>query len=151
MLATTADTGHSRMHPSRTLALTLALVASLLPPAVASTSAPLRITASARQAAGEPRTIEVIARRYTFEPATIEAVAGERLRILVKSGDGLHGFEIKKFKVSKEIPRGSEPVVIEFTASEAGKFPILCSAFCGDGHGDMKGMLVVAAGESPQP
>ena len=139
------------MHSSRTLTLTLGLVALLLPPAVASTSAPrLRVSASARQAA-EPRTIEVIARRFTFEPATIEAVEGERLRILVKSGDGLHGFEIKKFKVSKEIPRGSEPVVIEFTASEAGKFPILCSAFCGDGHGDMKGMLVVAAGESPQP
>ena len=139
------------MHSSRTFTLTLVLVASLLPPAVASTSAPrLRVSASASQAA-EPRTIEVIARRFTFEPATIEAVEGERLRILVKSGDGLHGFEIKKFKVSKEIPRGSEPVVIEFTASEAGKFPILCSAFCGDGHGDMKGMLVVAAGESPQP
>lgn len=87
----------------------------------------------------------MIARRFTFEPATIEAVAGERLRLLVKSGDGLHGFEIKKFKISKEIPRGAEPVVIEFTASEAGKFPILCSAFCGDGHGDMKGMLVVSA------
>jgi cytochrome c oxidase subunit 2 len=140
------------MHSSRTLTLTLGLVASLLPPAVASTSAPrLRVADSARQAVEEPRTIEVIARRFTFEPATIEAVEGERLRILVKSGDGLHGFEIKKFKVSKEIPRGTEPVVIEFTASEAGKFPILCSAFCGDGHGDMKGMLVVAAGESPQP
>jgi cytochrome c oxidase subunit 2 len=95
--------------------------------------------------------IEVVARRYTFEPATIEAVEGERLRILVKSGDGLHGFEIKKFKVSKEIPRGSEPVVIEFTASAVGNFPILCSVFCGDGHEDMKGMLVVAARESSQP
>ena len=125
------------------IVLTLCIAGSLLPPAVASTRAPLQTP--------EPRTIEVIARRYTFEPATIEAVEGERLRILVKSGDGLHGFEIKKFKVSKEIPRGSDPVVIEFTASEAGKFPILCSAFCGDGHGDMKGMLVVAAGESPQP
>ncbi len=131
------------MHSSRTLTLTLGLVASLLPPAVASTSAPLQ--------APEPRTIEVIARRFTFEPATIEAIEGERLRILVKSGDGPHGFEIKRFKVSKEIPRGSEPVVIEFTASEAGNFPILCSLFCGDGHEDMKGMLVVAARESPQP
>ena len=90
-------------------------------------------------------------KRYAFEPAEIEAVAGERLRILVKSGDGLHGFEIKKFKVSKEIPRGGEPVVIEFTASEAGKFPILCSVFCGDGHGDMKGMLVVTAGSAATP
>jgi cytochrome c oxidase subunit 2 len=153
MLATTAaGTGPSLMHSSRTLALTLGLVASLLPPAVASTSAPPHgVNASVRQAAEEPRTIEVIARRFTFEPATIEAVEGERLRILVKSADGPHGFEIKKFKVSKEIPRGSEPQVIEFTANEAGNFPILCSLFCGDGHEDMKGMLVVAARESPQP
>ena len=59
--------------------------------------------------------------------------------------DCLHGFEIKQFKVSKEIPRGSEPVTIEFTASEVGTFPILCSLFCGDGHNDMKGALVVTA------
>jgi cytochrome c oxidase subunit II len=132
----------------RIVALTFCLAGSLLPPALASTA---RLPVSAARQAAEPRTIEVIARRYTFEPATIEAVEGERLRILVKSGDGLHGFEIKKFKVSKEIPRGSEPVVIEFTASEAGKFPILCSVFCGDGHGDMKGMLVVTARDNPQP
>ena len=135
------------MLPHRIFALTLCLAGSLLPPALAATA---RVPAAARQAE-EPRTIEVIARRYTFEPATIEAVEGERLRILVKSGDGLHGFEIKKFKVSKEIPRGAEPVVIEFTASEAGTFPILCSAFCGDGHGDMKGTLVVSARETSQP
>lgn len=133
----------------RIVALTLWLAGSLLHPALAST-ARLPVAGWARQAA-EPRTIEVIARRYTFEPATIEAVEGERLRILVKSGDGLHGFEIKKFKVSKEIPRGVEPVVIEFTAGEAGRFPILCSAFCGDGHGDMKGTLVVTARETSQP
>jgi cytochrome c oxidase subunit 2 len=131
------------MTAKRIVALTLALIGSLLPFAVASTSAPPQTA--------EPRTIEVLAKRYAFEPAMIEAVAGERLRILVKSGDGLHGFEIKKFKVSKEIPRGGEPVVIEFTASEAGKFPILCSVFCGDRHADMKGMLVVTADPAPTP
>lgn len=93
----------------------------------------------------EPRVIEIIARRYVFEPAQIDVTEGERVRILVTSGDGLHGFEIKKFKVSKEIPRGSDPVAIEFTATEAGSFPILCSVFCGDGHNDMKGTLVVTA------
>ena len=126
------------MPAKRIVALASCVAGSLLPPAVASTSAPPQTA--------EPRTIEVIARRYAFEPAVIEAIEGERLRILVKSGDGLHGFEIKKFKVSKEIPRGSDPVVIEFTASEAGKFPILCSVFCGDGHDDMKGTLIVSAG-----
>ena len=51
--------------------------------------------------------------------------------------------EIKQFDVKKEIPRGTKPVVIEFTATEAGEFPILCSEYCGDGHENMKGQLVV--------
>ena len=93
----------------------------------------------------EPRTIEVVVRRFAFEPATIEATEGERLRVLVRSADGPHGFEIKPLKVSKEVPRGKDPVTIEFTASQVGTFPILCSVFCGDGHEDMKGALVVTA------
>ena len=131
------------MQCTRYLALTLCLAGALLPPAAASTSAPRQTD--------QPRTIEVLVRRYAFEPALIEATEGERLRILVRSGDGPHGFEIKRFKVSKEIPRGTEPVTIEFTASEAGTFPILCSLFCGDGHDDMKGQLIVRAREAVQP
>jgi cytochrome c oxidase subunit II len=97
-------------------------------------------------AQGEPpRVIEVVAKRFAFEPARIEVTEGEHVRLVVTSGDGVHGLEIKKFKVSKKIPRGGDPVNIDFVASSAGEFPILCSEYCGDGHEDMKGMLVVAA------
>ena len=34
---------------------------------------------------------------------------------------------------------------IDFTADAAGEFPILCTEFCGDGHEQMKGVLVVKA------
>ena len=96
-------------------------------------------------AASAPRTIEVVAKRFAFEPARIEVTEGEKVRLVVKSGDGVHGVEIKKFKINKKIPRGGDPVTIDFVASSAGEFPILCSEYCGDGHEDMKGMLVVAA------
>jgi len=96
-------------------------------------------------AASAPRTIEVVAKRFAFEPARIEVTEGEKVRLVVKSGDGVHGVEIKKFKINKKIPRGGDPVTIDFVASSAGEFPILCSEYCGDGHDDMKGMLVVAA------
>ena len=95
--------------------------------------------------APEPRVVEITPRRFAFEPARIDAVVGERLRLVVRSGDGVHGVEIEKFRVSKEVPRGGTPVTIEFTASEAGNFPIICSEYCGDGHDDMTGMLVVTA------
>ena len=99
----------------------------------------------------EPRVIEVIAKRFAFEPAEIEVTVGEKVTLAVRSADGVHGVEIKKVKVKKEIPRGAEPVMIEFTAKEAGRFPIVCSEYCGDGHDDMKGTLVVKARESQAP
>jgi len=102
--------------------------------------------ASARQAA-EPRVIEVVARRYAFEPAEIQVAVGEAVRLMVRSADGLHGIEIKQLKVRKELERGAEPVAIDLTPDTAGRFPILCSEFCGDGHEDMKGALVVVAGD----
>jgi cytochrome c oxidase subunit II len=101
------------------------------------------VNGAARQDA--PREIDVVARRFAFEPARIEVAVGERVRLRVVSADGVHGLEIKKFKVKKEIPRGTTPVIIEFTASEAGEFPILCSEYCGDGHENMQGQLVVLA------
>ena len=91
----------------------------------------------------EPRVVEITARRFAFEPSEIEATVGEKLQLVVRSADGVHGLEIKKLKIKKEIPRGGEPVTIDFTASTEGNFPILCSEYCGNGHDDMSGMLIV--------
>lgn len=101
--------------------------------------------APARAQEPEPRIVEITARRFAFEPSQVRVFAGERVRLLVRSADGVHGLEIKKFKVNKDIPRGGQPVAIDFTASEAGRFPILCSEYCGDDHDSMTGMLVVEA------
>jgi cytochrome c oxidase subunit 2 len=89
--------------------------------------------------------IEIVARRFTFEPAVIEVAVGQRVRLLVRSADGVHGVGIRKFKVNTLVPRGGAPVAIEFVASEAGTFPVVCSEACGDGHDDMRGSLVVVA------
>jgi len=96
-------------------------------------------------AASAPRTVEVVASKFSFEPSRIEVAEGERVKLVVKSADGVHGVEIKKFKVNKKIPRGGEPVEIEFVANAPGEYPILCSEYCGKGHEDMKGTLVVTA------
>ena len=95
--------------------------------------------------AAEPKVFEVVARKFEFEPARIEVDAGDRVRLIVRSADGVHGVGIKKFRVSKLVPRGGDTVTIDFVASEPGTFPIVCSEFCGDGHEDMTGTLVVRA------
>ena len=93
--------------------------------------------------ASAPRVIDVVAKRFAFEPARIEVTKGERVHLAVTSADGVHGIQIKKFKVAKLIPRGGKSVLIEFVATSAGEYPILCSENCGEGHEEMKGMLVV--------
>jgi cytochrome c oxidase subunit 2 len=95
--------------------------------------------------ASAPRVIEVVASRFAFEPATIEVTEGERVRLMVRSADGVHGLEIKKLKINKPIPRGGKPVQIDFVASTPGSYEILCSEYCGEGHEDMTGSLVVKA------
>ena len=113
-------------------------------------AAPRPVVAAAR--ADEPRVIEVVAKRFAFEPSEIQVTVGERIRLVLRTADGLHGIELKKFKIAKEIPRGNKAVTVEFTADEAGTFPFLCSEYCGDGHDDMKGMLVVMARDAaPAP
>jgi cytochrome c oxidase subunit II len=109
----------------------------LTPMLVSAEQAPATVSA--------PRTIEVVARKFEFEPSRIEVTEGEHVRLVVRSADGVHGVEIKKFKVNKVVPRGGDPVTIDFTASAPGTYPILCSEFCGDGHEEMTGSLVVQA------
>ena len=92
-----------------------------------------------------PRVIEVVASRFAFEPARIEVTEGEHIRLVVTSADGVHGVAIKKFRIEKTVPRGGTPVTIDFVATAPGEFPILCSEYCGKGHDDMKGLLVVSA------
>ena len=127
--------------------LTLALLVAARPSTGFGQSAPGGSSTQSQ----EPRVIEVVAKRFAFEPAEIEVTVGERVTLAVRSADGVHGIEIKKVKVSKEIPRGAAPVMIEFTATEPGRFPIVCSEYCGDGHDDMKGTLVVKAREAQAP
>ena len=124
-----------------------AVMSSQQDPAAASAPFDSRANGSAVRtlAHGEPREIPVVVQRFTFEPARIEVTEGERIRLVVTSGDGVHGLEIKKFKVNKKVPRGGDKITIDFVASAPGEFPILCSEYCGKGHEEMKGTLVVAA------
>ena len=105
---------------------------------------------SARQGT-QTRVIEVTARRYAFEPAEIQVAVGEAVRLMVRSADGLHGIEIKELKVKEVLERGADAVAIDLKPGTAGRFAILCSEYCGEGHDDMKGALVVVAGDAGAP
>jgi cytochrome c oxidase subunit 2 len=89
-----------------------------------------------------PREIKVTARRFEFSPKTITVSNGERVRLVVTSEDVDHGFAIKEFDIEQEI-KAKQTKVIELTANKEGRFQFYCSVFCGEGHPDMVGELIV--------
>lgn len=91
------------------------------------------------------RSFEITASRFQYEPSTLEVQEGDPVKITLKSADGTHGFAIKQLKVKTTIPKGGEPVTVEFIADKAGTYAFACSEYCGPGHREMKGKLVVAA------
>ncbi len=99
--------------------------------------------ADGRDAAPQ-RAFEITASRYRFEPATLEVTEGDRVILTLRSADTTHGFAISELKVKAIVPKGGAPVTVEFMASRAGTFPFACSEYCGSGHRQMKGRLVVA-------
>ena len=93
----------------------------------------------------KPETVkefEVTANNFSFEPATITVNKGDTVLLKITSLDVNHGFAISKFGVSEFIGAG-KTVTVEFVASESGSYPFYCSVYCGSGHGEMKGALIV--------
>jgi cytochrome c oxidase subunit II len=91
--------------------------------------------------------IKVVAKKFKFEPGKITVRKGEQVRLVVTSVDVDHGIAIREYGVEKEVKKGATEV-IEFSADKEGKFKIICSVFCGEGHPEMTGELVVTAAQT---
>lgn len=90
----------------------------------------------------EIRVIKMKARRFEFDPGTIVVKAGEKVRLEVTSEDVVHGIGIKDFNIDRKLKPGKTET-IDFTAEKSGKYHFHCSVYCGGGHGDMHGELII--------
>ena len=85
---------------------------------------------------------KLTARQFSFEPEIIEVNKGDKVRLIVTSIDIPHGIKIAEYGINERLDVG-KPVTIEFTADKEGTFTAFCSVFCGSGHSNMKGKLIV--------
>lgn len=76
------------------------------------------------------------ATRWQYSPSVITVKKGQRVKITINNIDTTHGISIPAFDVDDKNS-------VEFTADKVGEFEFACSTFCGQGHKDMKGKLVV--------
>ena len=92
--------------------------------------------------ASDPR-IRVTARKGGFDPETVRLRRGQRVILELVSADTKHGFNAPGLGIRTDIAPGS-PTEVTLAPRDAGVFPFHCDVFCGDGHEEMMGQIVVA-------
>lgn len=100
----------------------------------------VRLAAETRK----PNEIDVMAMKFDFHPDTIKAKVGQPVTLVLTSIDRIHGFKMPDFGIRTDIVPGEERRVT-ITPDKPGTFAFFCDVFCGDGHEDMNGTLLVEA------
>ena len=88
------------------------------------------------------RVIQITAKKFEFSPDSITLKKGEPVVFEISSGDRKHGFSLRAFGVRSDVLPGGVSRV-RFTPDKTGKFTFSCDVFCGDGHEDMTGTVIV--------
>jgi cytochrome c oxidase subunit 2 len=97
-----------------------------------------------RLAAQPTNAVSVAASKFEFTPETVKGKVGQPLTFVLTSLDRIHGFKMPEFGVRTDIIPDRETRVM-ITPTKTGNFVFFCDIFCGDGHEDMSGTLVVEA------
>ena len=99
---------------------------------------------AARLAAEPANEVSVAASKFEFTPDTVKAKVGQPVTFVLTSLDRIHGFKMPEFGIRTDIVPDRETRVT-LTPRTAGRFTFFCDIFCGDGHEEMGGTLVVEA------
>jgi cytochrome c oxidase subunit II len=91
---------------------------------------------------GTEQVIQITAKKFEFSPAVIELRVGVPVVIELSSLDRKHGFALPDFKIDEQIEAGGV-TRIRIVPDRAGTFSFHCSVFCGSGHEEMGGTIVV--------
>ena len=88
------------------------------------------------------RVIDIVARKFEFLPDEIHVKKGETITLRLTAPEVAMGFNLADFKLRADIVPG-QVAMLRLTPDQAGRFFFLCDVFCGNGHEDMSGMLIV--------
>src|SRR5262245_24178975 len=86
--------------------------------------------------------IRISARRFEYTPSTITVKKGEPVVLLLTSEDRVHGFKMPAFNLRTDIVPG-QVTMVRLTPDRVGQFTFFCDVFCGSGHEEMEGTMIV--------
>jgi cytochrome c oxidase subunit 2 len=83
------------------------------------------------------------------ESAELHLPLGKPVKVLLRSIDVLHDFYVPELRAKMDLVPGME-TYFWFTPTRKGEFEILCLAYCGVGHPQMRGRLIIESQEDFQ-
>jgi cytochrome c oxidase subunit 2 len=97
---------------------------------------------AATSSAQTGKVVKITVKKFEYDPAVVELKKGVPVILELATLDRLHGFSSPDLKLHADVAP-NKSVRVNFTPDKAGKFDFLCDIFCGTGHGDVKGTIVV--------
>jgi cytochrome c oxidase subunit 2 len=102
------------------------------------------MTARRSVASGNAKVIDVVAQRFRFTPNEIALKAGQPAVLAITSLDFVHGFNVPALGIRTDLLPG-RVTSVAIGALAPGRYDFLCDNFCGGGHEEMNGTIVVSA------
>jgi cytochrome c oxidase subunit 2 len=103
--------------------------------------------AVAREAAGKQfkeRVVRIQAKKFNYTPNEITLKKGEHVILEFTSIDFMHGFSIPDLHIRADLPPG-QVTRVRLVPEKVGTYDFLCDNFCGSGHEQMNGKIIVKA------
>ena len=93
-------------------------------------------------AASEPFVVKIVAQKFKYTPNEIILKKGQASVLEFTALDFVHGFHLPDLKIRSDLIPG-RVTRIELKIDKEGTYEFLCDNFCGDGHEEMAGKIVV--------
>lgn len=87
--------------------------------------------------------IKVSAKKFEFTPSKIELKLNQPVTFELATEDVLMGFSIPDFGARADITPGATQT-LRLVPDKVGTFDFVCDVFCGSGHEEMTGVLIVS-------
>ncbi len=88
------------------------------------------------------RVVQISAKRFEYTPEKVTLKRGEPVVLELRTEDRKHGFKIPALNVRADIVPG-EVARVRIVPDKVGTFVFACDSFCGSGHEEMDGVIVV--------
>ena len=88
------------------------------------------------------RVVHITARKFEYSPNEITLRKGVPVVLEITSADRDHGFKVPRLGLRADVRAGTT-TRIRLVPDQVGRFEFRCDVFCGSGHEDMAGEIVV--------